>query len=176
MRNSMIAAATAALLLATPALAQTTSTTTPPAEAVTASDFVMRAAMGDRFEIESAKLVQSKSKAKSTDQFARHLVEDHGRSSKQLSSIAQQAGVKQPTSTELDAKHQAMLDELKQANRGDVDKVFARMQQQAHQEALQLYESYAANGDNPALKSFAQKSVPTLEKHLDMAKKLSSTD
>src|SRR6478672_8096454 len=42
----------------------------------------------------------------------------------------------------------------------------------AHQEAVDLFKKYASSGDNADVKQFAEKTLPTIEHHLDEAKKL----
>jgi hypothetical protein len=43
------------------------------------------------------------------------------------------------------------------------------MQLQGHQKAVDLFQNYARNGDNPHLKQFAQNTLPVLQQHLQMA-------
>ena len=47
------------------------------------------------------------------------------------------------------------------------------MQLNGHKQAVALFEAYAKSGDNPALKSWAAKTLPHLQEHLAMAEKLS---
>ena len=42
-----------------------------------------------------------------------------------------------------------------------------------HEAAVSLFQRYAAGGDNPALKDWAGKTLPTLQQHLAIAQKLS---
>ena len=42
----------------------------------------------------------------------------------------------------------------------------------AHQEAVHLFKKYAAKGDDADVKQFAEKTLPTIEHHLEEAKKL----
>ena len=62
------------------------------------------------------------------------------------------------------------------ALRGESGEQFAKdydqMQQQGHQEAVSLFQAYAQNGDNPALKRGAERTLPKLQEHLSMAQKL----
>jgi putative membrane protein len=37
---------------------------------------------------------------------------------------------------------------------------------------VELFKKYASNGDDPDVKQFAEKTLPTIEHHLDEAKKL----
>jgi putative membrane protein len=169
MRNMWIAA-TALLIFAMPANGQTT---TQGSGGLTVQEFTARAAMGGVFEIESARIVQSKSKSESTEAFARHLVEDHGKSSREMRALSRDVGASPPAEEKLDARRQEMTDSLQQVEGRDADRLFARQQVNAHEEALALYQSYASTGDNAALQAtFAQKTIPALGKHLAMAKKL----
>ena len=43
------------------------------------------------------------------------------------------------------------------------------MQVSAHKDAVSLFERYSKGGDNPKLKDWAGKTLPTLQHHLDMA-------
>jgi putative membrane protein len=46
------------------------------------------------------------------------------------------------------------------------------MQLSAHKDAVSLFERYAKGGDDPDLKSWAGKTLPTLKHHLEMAQSL----
>ena len=49
------------------------------------------------------------------------------------------------------------------------------MQENAHEDAVSLFERYAKGGDNPDLKSWADKTLPALKHHLEMAKALNKS-
>jgi putative membrane protein len=49
------------------------------------------------------------------------------------------------------------------------------MQKAAHTDAVSLFETYAKDGDNAALKSFAAETLPTLNMHQDMIQKVATT-
>jgi len=72
----------------------------------------------------------------------------------------------------LDAEKTAMLNELASANGSQFDRLYGRYQQTAHQNALNLYQSYAQNGSDRSLAAFAQSVVPHLEQHLAAASRL----
>jgi putative membrane protein len=46
------------------------------------------------------------------------------------------------------------------------------MQVSAHKDAVDLFERYAKGGDNAALKAWADKTLPALRHHLEMAQNL----
>jgi putative membrane protein len=125
-------------------------------------DFLNEAAASDQFEIESAQLAQTKGDA-SDKTFAQHILSDHQKSYSQLKDIDPNA----PNA--LDSSKKKTLDELGRLNGTDFSKQFRRDQINAHKEAISLFRRYSERGDNEQLKSFAAKSLPELERHLQMA-------
>jgi putative membrane protein len=66
-----------------------------------------------------------------------------------------------------------MLDQLRAAGSGpSFDMAFQQVQVSAHQQALQLHQNYAAQGDNPALRAVAGQIVPIFHMHLQQAQAL----
>lgn len=53
--------------------------------------------------------------------------------------------------------------------------MYVQAQMDAHRQALELHRSYAANGEDPALKTAAAEITPVVEKHLAELRKLSNT-
>ena len=51
---------------------------------------------------------------------------------------------------------------------------YAKQQVDGHQEAANLFKKYASQGDDAEVKQFAQRTLPTIEHHLEEAKKLPS--
>ena len=80
-----------------------------------------------------------------------------------MQAALRQASITMPAPAE-DKQHQAMLDRMSKSSNVDVEYVQAQVK--AHQEAVQLFQSYASNGDNAPLKQFASNTLPTLQKHL----------
>ncbi|TPJ74701.1 DUF4142 domain-containing protein [Mesorhizobium sp. B2-7-1] len=146
--------------------------TYPAISAETAQDFVNKAAAGGIFEVESSKAVQGKAQDKAINEFAQKMIDDHGAANAKLQTIAGEQKLQVPTET--DAKHKSDLEALKSAN-GSVDQPYVKMQQEAHTEAVKLFQDYAADGDNAELKTFAQQTLPTLKMHQEMIEKIAST-
>lgn len=140
------------------------------ATANTAQGFVEQAAMSDMYEIEAGKLAQANGKSKEVKDFGAMMVAEHTKSSTELKAAAKSAeGVTAPAA--LDARKQADLDALKSAG-DNFDATFKQQQVAAHTATLALLRSYADGGDNEALKAFAAKTAPVVEKHLEAARKL----
>ena len=52
------------------------------------------------------------------------------------------------------------------------DREYARMMVKDHEEDVALFRKEAQSGKDADLKAYAQKTLPTLEEHLQMAKQL----
>jgi putative membrane protein len=136
------------------------------------ADFVQKAAMSDMYEVQAGKLATEKGQSDAVKQFAQQMVDAHTKTTEELTGIVKTKNVKVDLPTKLDAKHQKLIDDLNGAPAKDFDKTYANQQVDAHQEAVHLFKKYAAKGDDADVKQFAEKTLPTIEHHLDEAKKL----
>jgi putative membrane protein len=165
--------ALAAMAMAFPAFAQAPRTSSQPQGQVSAAtkQFVEKAAVGDLYEIQSSKMALEKSKNNEFQNFARQIVDDHSKSSEELKSMAQGIqGLQVPA--QLDAKHKQMISQLQSASGEQFNRTYRDQQTKAHEEAIQLFENYTKSGDNTQLRQFAEKTLPKLQHHLQMAQKL----
>jgi putative membrane protein len=124
--------------------------------------FVDMGASSNMFEIESSRLALDKSQQEELRTFAQHMIDDHTAAGEQMMAAAQADGVTMPT--EMQAKHQEMLDQLNAASNEEFDQLYTQMQVQAHEEAIGLFKGFAETGSGQ-LQSFAQATLPTLEEH-----------
>jgi putative membrane protein len=135
-------------------------------------DFVQKAAMSDMYEVQAGKLATEKGQSDAVKQFAQQMVDAHTKTTEELTGIVKAKNIKVDLPTKLDAKHQKLIDDLNSAPAKDFDKTYANQQVDAHQEAVHLFKKYAAKGDDADVKQFAEKTLPTIEHHLEDAKKL----
>ena len=137
-----------------------------------AQDFVNKAAASDRFEIESSKLAEASSTSPAVKEFAAMMIEAHTDSTAKLKSTLASNPSDVVVNDVLNAEQQAQLDELKTKKGADFDTAYAAAQVGGHEKTLTELRSYASNGDNDALKTFAQDLVPIVTDHLNQARKL----
>lgn len=137
---------------------------------VTNEQFVMKAANGGMFEVESSKLAKTMAADAKVKAFAEKMIADHTKANEELMKAAKAANVTVPA--KLDEKHQKMLDELKNVKGAGFDKAFMVAQEKAHDEAVGLFKSATKSVTDAGLKGFAENTLPTLEEHHKMAKKL----
>lgn len=70
-------------------------------------------------------------------------------------------------------EQQQMLAELSATPAGPrFDRLYARQQIQSHQMVIGMTQAYASSGPNPALRNYAEQSLPVLQQHYAMAQRL----
>src|SRR5436305_1858245 len=172
-----LASGVALVLLATPALAQSIGEKTGVNSTLgitpTTVDFVMEAATSDMFEIQSSQLAQERGNA-AEKSFAATMIKDHQKTTEDLKSMVSGGDLKVELPTALDSSHQSKIDKLKSLKGADFSSRYDSDQLSGHKDAVSLFERYAKGGDNPKLKEWADKTLPALRHHLEMAQDLAS--
>ena len=157
---------------------QTTPPPPPPAPPVDlnnplmAPGFLAQAGSANQWEIESSQLALQMSTNPAVRNLASVIIADHTAMGQQVTAAAASAGLPPPPTTLLPPQ-QSMLDQLRAAGSGPAfDMAYQQAQISAHQQAIQLMQNYAAQGDVPALRTVASQAIPTMQKHLSMAQSL----
>jgi putative membrane protein len=166
----LVAAVTPAFAADPPSTAAASATAPAPST----DEFLAKLAPGNKFEIDSSKLAISKSKSETVKGFASQMVKDHGEAATKLKRAVTDAKLKAPPDS-LDAKHQAIYDDLKKKDGMAFDQAYVDAQMKGHVETVAMVEAYAKDGDNPRIKAFANEVLPTLRSHLDHVKKLQAS-
>jgi putative membrane protein len=140
-----------------------------------APGFLAHAGSANEFEIQSSQLALQMSSNAGVHNLANVIIADHTALGQQVSAAAASAGLSPPAPGLLPAE-QSMLDQLRAAGSGaSFDMAYQQAQISAHQQAIQMMQNYAANGDVPALRSVASSAIPVMQKHLSMAQALVTT-
>jgi putative membrane protein len=135
------------------------------------ADFVKEAAVSDMFEIQSSQLAQTKG----NDQikaFAAQMIQDHTKTTDDLKGLVDGGKVKASLPTQMDSAHQKMLAKLQKLDGAAFDKQYDSDQVSGHKQAVSLFQRYGKGGKNADLKDWAEKTLPTLQHHLEMAQSL----
>jgi predicted outer membrane protein len=129
--------------------------------------FVNDAALGGMTEVALGKVSEKNAASPAVKNFGMHMVDDHSKANDELSQIASAKGMTPPSG--LDAPHQKVVDHLSQLKGADFDRAFMSQMLTDHRKTIALFKQEAASAKDPQLKAFAQKTLPTLESHLQMA-------
>src|SRR3954447_19958628 len=167
----------ALVLLTTPAMAQSIGEKTGINSTLGISpateDFVKQAATSDMFEIQSSQLAQERGNA-AEKSFAATMIKDHEKTTSDLKSMVSGGEPKMALPTELDSSHQSKIDKLKSLKGADFSSRYDSDQVSGHKDAVSLFERYAKSGENAKLKEWADKTLPALRHHLEMAQDLAA--
>lgn len=115
-------------------------------------------------------------KAKSADvkKFGRLMEGEHHALRMQGRQLAKKLNVtpQPPANFDMPDKQKAAMADLESKSGADFDKAYIDHEVQFHETVLQTAQQAEAAAQNPELKALIQKAAPTIQKHLDMAKKI----
>jgi putative membrane protein len=139
-----------------------TVSNTSPAD----KEFVSNAGMAGLAEVQMGKLALQKAQNADVKAFAQRMVTDHTQSNTELSNLATAKGLVLPA--ELAGKHQQGLEHLQSLSGAEFDKAYMQHMVSDHQEAVTLFQNGTTAGD-PDIQAFANKTLPILQQHLQLA-------
>lgn len=157
-----------ALTVAAPAFAQQSPSPTLDRQD---REFLIEAALSGLAEVQFAQLAQEKAAGDTVKTFAKAMLDDHRKANDRLRQLAQDKGVQLPGA--LNAADTTRLKALKELSGATFDYRYMGGQEEAHEDAVHLYEEELANGKEPAIQTFAHDTLPTLLNHLMSAKVVS---
>jgi len=126
-------------------------------------EFVMKASQGGMTEVQLGKLASDKGGLSQVKDFGSQMVKDHSQANDELKSLADKKGL--AVSPKLDSRNQAQVDRLSKLNGPAFDKAYVKNQVSAHESTVKLFQQEAKSGQDPDLKAFASRTLPTLQEH-----------
>jgi putative membrane protein len=130
-------------------------------------EFATKAATGGQAEVAMGRLATEKAGSPQVREFGQRMVTDHTEANQALGEIARHQQLTlpgKPTSA-----HHAMEERLRAMKGQEFDAAYMRDMIQDHQQDVADFRKEAETGQDPALKAFAQKYLPIIEQHLQMA-------
>ena len=129
--------------------------------------FVMEAAKGGLAEVELGKLAGEKGSNDQVKQFGQKMVTDHGKANDELKSLAQSKNITLPAA--VDPKDKALHDRLEKLSGDAFDRAYIQEMVKDHRKDVNAFKHESTAGKDPEIKSWASKTLPTLEEHLKQA-------
>jgi putative membrane protein len=126
--------------------------------------FADAAARGGMMEVMMGQLASTNADNPTVKSLGAMMVKDHSKANDWLKQWASTAGYTLPTS--LAADQQKKYDDLKAKKGADFDRAYADLMISDHIKDIAEFKEEASKGTESSLKSFANKTVPTLEHHL----------
>jgi putative membrane protein len=129
--------------------------------------FMMKAAQGGMAEVQLGQLAQKNASNSAVKQFGERMVTDHSKANDQAKSLASQKNITLPTS--MGSKEQSMYRSLSSKTGNEFDKAYITAMIKDHNEDIAEFQQEANSGNDPDVKAWAAKTLPTLKEHLRMA-------
>ncbi|HLD66527.1 MAG TPA: DUF4142 domain-containing protein [Pseudomonas sp.] len=136
-------------------------------------DFVDEASAKGIAEIETGKMALEKSTSPEIKRFAEQMIKDHTQANQELADLAKRKNLEVATEAELMNKAKAMILELRSGE--SFDEAYTNNQVEAHEATIELFREQSEDAEDPDIKAFATSTLPKLEQHLEMAKRLADT-
>ncbi|MFN6495456.1 MAG: DUF4142 domain-containing protein [Nostoc sp. DedQUE01] len=140
------------------------SLTTPDKE------FITKVAQNDITETKMSQLLLQRSKNKAVTDFAQKMIKEHTDSNKELMDIANSKGFKLLNDISSDDK--SLLDNFRLLDRQSFNRAYMQVQVQSHSKIQAEIQKYLEQGQDASLKAFADKILPVIAEHLQMAQKI----
>lgn len=130
--------------------------------------FAIEAAQGGTAEVKLGQLAVKKASDPNVKSFGQRMVDDHSKANDELKSVAAKDSMTLPNT--LGAKDQELYDKLSALSGAAFDREYMKAMVKDHEEDIKEFQKEASKGTNPGIRNFASSTLPTLQKHLQMAK------
>jgi len=131
--------------------------------------FMKEAAQGGMLEVKLGRIAMQNAASPEVRQFGERMVADHGKGNDELKSLARSENVALPDQSGAD--HEKEIQRLEKLSGPDFDREYMKMMVADHHKDIRAFEHEAQRGDDPEVKAFAAKTLPTLREHLSMAER-----
>lgn len=129
------------------------------------SSFVMEAAIGGLMEVQAGQIAQENAESQRVKDFAGMMVTDHSKANDELKGLASSHGMMLPDSLPADKKKH--MDAMKSMKGKAFDRHYMSMMNNDHKKDIDKFKKQANSGGDAQLKTWAQNTIPTLQKHMD---------
>ncbi len=130
-------------------------------------DFMMKASYGNNAETDAGNMAMQKANEEEVRMFGQMMITDHNMAQTELAAVASEKGVNIPQG--LDEEHQQAKQQLSTLTGRAFDSTYMAMQVADHRKTITLFEDESANGKDNRVKEYANKYLPKLREHLQMA-------
>ena len=135
--------------------------------------FVANAASGGMMEVELGSLAEKKAADPDVKAFGRRMVEDHSKANDGLRAVAAKAGI--PVPGKMSAENHATVQELSALQGEAFNRRYVELMVEDHEKDVAAFHKQASAGDS-SIDSWARDTLPTLERHLEMARELARNE
>jgi len=132
--------------------------------------FAANAAQGGMTEVELGKLAIQRGTEPSVKEFGQRMIADHTRANNELKLVAAEKNIELPS--DLNSSQKSTMEKLSKLSGAEFDKEYISDMVNDHEEDVEDFQTQANKGNDPEIKAFAAKALPTLQGHLQKAREL----
>jgi len=129
--------------------------------------FILQTSLGNSAEVGAGGLASSSGEDQMIKDFGQQMVTDHTTAQTELKSLGADLGVGTPDS--VDANHKAIMDTLMTLSGRAFDSIYIMSQIADHQNVIDQFEEEVSSGNKKEVINYANKYLPKLQMHLQMA-------
>lgn len=143
------------------------ATKSEPASKLAAKEgkFLKDAAEGGMAEVRLGEIAKQQASLPQVKELGNQMITDHSRANEELKSIAAKKGVTLPS--DVDPKHKSTVERLSKLQGAEFDRAYVADMIKDHKQDIAEFEAAAKSAEDPDIKSFAEKTLPTLRTHLE---------
>lgn len=130
--------------------------------------FTATAAQGGMMEVELGRLALQRAGDPSVRAFGQKMVSDHTAANAELKGVAARKNLTLPG--EMSSDQKSMVEKLSKLSGAEFDKEYMSDMVKDHETDVKDFQVQASEGSDPEIKSFAGKTLPILQGHLQMAR------
>ena len=135
-------------------------------------DFVVEAASGGMMEVELGKHAATHAASDRVKDFGRRMVEDHGKANDELKQVSQRESITLPAT--MSKRDRQEVDRLTKLRGAAFDRAYMEAMVADHEKDVAKFREQSRAAEDPDVKDFATRTLPTLESHLEMARDISA--
>ena len=133
-------------------------------------EFVKASGSGGMLEVRLGQYASDNAGSDDVKKFGEHMVGDHTKTNMELHTVATQVPIEIPYS--LSEDDQKVLDRLEKLKGTEFDEAYVAQMIEDHEKDVAAFQKEVSDGSLIAVKAFAEKTLPILKHHLEMAKEL----
>lgn len=134
------------------------------------ADFVQEQLADGDAEVALGRLAQERATNPQVKEFAKMMVSDHQKAGEDLKQIASKHNITPDPGKHND--HNDLREKLSKLSGAEFDREYMDAMVDDHEKAVKDVEGKAENSDNPEVRQWASKALPTLRQHLERAKQI----
>ena len=135
--------------------------------------FLENSVRGGMEEVELGQLAQQKASNQGVRDFGQQMVTDHNKANDELRALATQKGATLTTQTS--HSERSTMSHLQNESGANFDQAYVKDMVKDHKKDVKEFEKAAKDLTDPDLKAWAQKTLPILQQHLQLAENLEAT-